>query len=324
MLKNILGRIRIIKYLVFIPLIAMIMTNCEREVDIDLPDPVEKLVVEGSIETGSPPFVILNRNFPYFGTISYGMYQENFVHDATVTVSDGETSITLAEICWSDLSEAEKSLFGSLAGTALPDSLGSSFDFCLYTNMPPSMLGQAGKKYALHISTPDGKEASALTSIPMPVPLDSFWLKMHNSGKAEYDSLRRLFVQLKDPDTLGNYYRYFIKINDGAMVAPTGSVYDDLVVNGSEFFFPLDRPVPAGEQPSFETFGYFTLGDTVTVKWVTIDHATYSFWNTLEFVRNSAGPFGGPTKVVYNIEGENAIGIWGGAAISNLQEIIIQ
>ncbi len=315
--------IHYLKYLILLPIIALILTNCEREVDIDLPDPVEKIVVEGSIENNSPPLVILNRNLPYFGTITYQMYQDNFVHDAVVTVSDGETSITLSEICWSDLSDAEKALFGGFAGTALPDSLDSDFDFCLYTNFPPTMLGQFGKKYTLHIQTTDGQEASALTSIPMPAPLDSFWLKMHNSGKAEYDSLRRLFVQLKDPDTLGNYYRYFIKINDGAFVAPTGSVYDDLVINGAEFFFPLDRPVPAGEQPSFETFGYFTLGDTVTVKWVTIDRATYDFWNTLEFVRNSAGPFGGPTKVVYNIEGENFIGIWGGSGVSNLQEIII-
>ena len=94
-------------------LIAFLLTNCQKEITVDLPDPVEKIVVEGSIETGSPPFVILNRNYPYFGQFNVDLYSTGFVRDAVVKVSDGSNTVTLTELCWSELTDVQKDFFAA-------------------------------------------------------------------------------------------------------------------------------------------------------------------------------------------------------------------
>lgn len=268
---------------------ALSLTFCEKDITLDLPDPPSKVVVEGWIESGAPPIVLLNRNFRYFGTITYDLYQNAMVHDAIVTVSDGTSEVVLPEICWSSLTEEQKELFGNFAGNALPDSLADSFDFCVYAAFPPLFIGEHGKTYTLHITTADGEQLSAVTTIPMPVPIDSFWIQKHNSPDYA-DSLRRIYAQFSDPDTMGNYYRYETQRNSEPMYPGLRSAYDDLIINGKTFQFPIDRAIPRGTENDidFNAFGYFYLGDTVTIKWITIDRQTYDFWHTLEQVANSA------------------------------------
>jgi hypothetical protein len=61
-----------------------------------------------------------------------------------------------------------------------------------------------------------------------------------------------------------------------------------------------------------ETFGYFYKGDTVVVKWSSIDKKTYEFWNTLEFSYGTTGnPFSSPVEVNGNIS-NGALGVWAG------------
>ena len=48
--------------LLFFSLIVLLMTSCEREIDIDLPNSENLIVVEGSIEVGKAPIVLVTRN----------------------------------------------------------------------------------------------------------------------------------------------------------------------------------------------------------------------------------------------------------------------
>ncbi|OWY23925.1 DUF4249 domain-containing protein [Sphingobacteriales bacterium UPWRP_1] len=300
---------------------AFILTNCEKEVTVDLPDPVEKIVVEGSIESGSPPFVTLNKNFPYFGTFTPADFAGNFVRNATVMVSDGSTSAQLDEICWSELTEEQKEFIAQFAGGALPDSIPDGFDFCVYTffSLNPPIVGQPGKTYTLQITTAEGKELSAVTTIPQPVPLDSIWYEQNTDP--DYPNLYRIYARITDPDTLGNYYRYYTQRQTEPMYPGFRSVYDDLLINGLNVFFPLDRGIFKGADIDFQTYGYFEANDTVTVKWSTIDTHTYNFWRTLEFSTNSGSPLGGSTQINHNING--GIGVWAGYCVSTLQTIVI-
>ena len=97
-------------------------------------------------------------------------------------------------------------------------------------------------------------------------------------------------------------------------MAPFSSVIDDRFFDGKEFEFPLTKAEPLNEDIDPAEYGYFAVGDTVTLKWSTIDQEHFDFWNTLEFNRVNQGPFSSYTKVDFNIEG--GIGIWGGYSSS--------
>ena len=71
--------------------------SCEKEVSIDLNTGPAKLVIDGQIETGGYPLVVLTKSIGYFSTIDLSTFENSFVHGATVKVSDGITTIKLKE-----------------------------------------------------------------------------------------------------------------------------------------------------------------------------------------------------------------------------------
>ena len=59
---------------------------------MDLPDTEQSVVVEGSIENGQPPFVILTRTQSYFAPTAPAIASPTvFITEAIVTVFDGTT-----------------------------------------------------------------------------------------------------------------------------------------------------------------------------------------------------------------------------------------
>lgn len=305
-------------------LVSLWLLGCTKEITLDLPEGEEKIVVQGTIETGAPPFVLLNRNYPFFGEFTAADFSNGFIRDAEVTVSDGTNTVTLEELCWTELTDAQRILVEAALGASLPDSIPADFDFCVYTllQFPPTMVGEFGKTYMLNIRTTDQKELFATTTIPHPVYLDSIWMERHNNTDLNYVNYRRLYVRYKDPDTLGNFYRYYTRRNSGPLL-PVGE-FDDMTINGKEFFFPITRAYSAAEEQdiNFDTYGYYEYGDTAQLKWATIDKATFDFWRTLGYSESNSGPFGGNSKVISNVQG--GIGVWGGYGISNDTTIYIE
>src|SRR5688572_23112344 len=54
-----------------LPALAIsLLASCEKEITVDLPITDPKVVVEGTIETGEPPFVLLTRTQSYFAPTS--------------------------------------------------------------------------------------------------------------------------------------------------------------------------------------------------------------------------------------------------------------
>lgn len=260
-------------------------TSCTRDIPISVPSVPAQFVVEGHIQTGSPPYVILTRSSDFFSTFYLDSINELFVHDAIVKVSDGTDTIQLKEFKI------------DTAGTQVSIYLGLG------------MLGEAGKTYSLSIEA-EGKALSSVTTIDLPNPLDSIWWEPANIE--ENDSAVRLVCRYTDPPEPGNYVRYFTKENSQPFYPGLNSVFSDDLVNGTTFNFTLDKGIPRSDTSAFYPGKYqFKKGDTITLEWAAIDKAQYNFWNTLEFELNGdESPFASPVIIQGNITG--GLGIWGG------------
>jgi hypothetical protein len=295
--------------LIFLPF----LWSCETDMTLDLPEGKAKIVVEGHIEQDAPPIVVLTRSVPIFSGFKTEDIEAAFVHDAQVFVSVGSQEFALQEVNSDNLPPSLLNLIGEQYGfTKDPASGKLSFRFYFYTTS--QLLGKTGTNYKLRIQA-DGETLTASTSIPYLIPIDSLWTKPHADPKN--DSLVMLWYRYRDPDTLGNNARYFTKRNrEPFYPGYFASIFTDEFINGAaKIDFPLARGESKGSKPDMATYGYFRKGDTITVKWCSLDYQHYQFWLSLENDFNSRGnPFGAPVAIQSNIKG--GLGIWGGYGVT--------
>lgn len=287
--------------------LAALLAACEKEFVPDTPPGAEQLVVEGYIEAGdrpTPPYVILTRNVPFFTEFKANELSDLFVHDARVQVSDGTQTVDLTELCLAELTPEQRELAATFLGFEA-DSVG--FNFCAYVDLSGRLTGQEGKTYTLLVEA-EGRTLRATTTTPLRAELDS--LRFLPPPGEPNDTLAQLRCVLADPPGVVNYYRYMTSINGGSFLAGLNSVFEDRLFDGERFEFPLPKSEPRGAEFDPATFGLYRLGDTVTIKWATIDKTHYDFWNTLEFNASNQGPFSSYTRIASNVEG--GLGIWGG------------
>lgn len=291
---------------------VFLLTGCESEYIPVNPGGGQKYVVEGFIEAGErrfPTYLLLTRTLDFYSEISPDQFTESFVHDADVRISDGTTEIVLTEICLSELPpEVAKEVAGQFGYNS--DSL--NIDFCVYIDIASALLPEMGKTYNLRIQA--GEDLiTASTMIPNHVPLDSLYFKPP-PGEPN-DTLAQLRCLISDPPGERNYYRFFSSINGGNLQTAFSSVEEDLFFDGKSFEFLFINPAKdGGDNTEPDEFGLYTVGDTVTIKWTTIDQAHFDFWNTLEFSNANEGPFSSYTRLQSNING--GLGIWGGYSVS--------
>ncbi len=284
--------------------LGTLLMSCEKEIDLELPPPGNTWVVEGYIQTDEFPYVILTRNTSFFGGDAFTSLGNLYVHDANVTVSNQGTDYDLQELCLSNLPPNLKPIVSQFLGVNV-DSLPPDLDVCVYVNF--QLTGREGERYNLRIQKADTIVTSS-TSIPYAVPVDSMWVLPEPEVA---DSLVRLWVQFDEPDTLGNFYRYFTKRNSEPFYPGLfGSVLDDEFFNGQLFRFNLDRGYDRNTDIDFDTYGLFVRGDTIIVNISSIDRAHFRFWETAEDQLRSGGPFASPTYITSNVEG--GLGVWGG------------
>ncbi|MFX7144783.1 hypothetical protein ABTI11_20065, partial [Acinetobacter baumannii] len=63
--------------------------GCEKTINISPNAQSTKLVVDGQIEVGQPPIVLLSTSLSFFSNIDTATLYASFIKDAKVTVSDG-------------------------------------------------------------------------------------------------------------------------------------------------------------------------------------------------------------------------------------------
>ena len=273
----------------FILSAVFILTGCEKNIDLDLEDADSKIVVEGYVESGFVPYVILSRSQNYFDPIGQSTINNLPVRDAIVTISNGIDTVKLTEV--------DTTINGVTVG---------GFYIALDPlTLIPTMIGVPGTNYKVHVRSADGEEVTASALLPLPVALDSVWFKVQENT----DSLGFAWAKLKDPDTIGNHYRWFAKrLNkDNFFIPPFGSTFEDKFINGQRFDFAYNRGSiqnSTAEEDVNEEAGFYKKGDTIVVKFCTVDRSTFEFWRDAENQLGSNGsPFAVPSNIKSNVTG---------------------
>ena len=297
-MKKVLGtRVRFILFLFCLLIGSLLVHSCEKEVSINLSTGESKLVVDGQIETNGYPLVILTKSIGYFARIDLSTLENSFVHGAVVKVSDGSKSITLKEYSLDTGINGTNKFFLYSIDTSDP----SAFNF----------IGITEHFYKLTVEY-QGKVYESTTKIPNVRPVDSLWFRKP-SGTPKIETAVLMYVKFKDPDTFGNYLRYFTRRNSELFLPGINSVYEDKIVNGTTIdSLNLAAGYNRSKEPNFDSLGVFFRGDTVTLRWCGIDRGVYDFFRTFEYATGTVGnPFAAPVNVQTNITG-GALGVWAG------------
>ena len=170
--------------LLFLSLIFL--SSCEKTVSFQLNNAeTKKLVVDGQIETGKNPIVFLTNAIGVTEPLNFNTVLNSIARGAIVEVSDANRTIQLIEL-------------NNAYQVAPQDS---------------SFVGVPGQIYKLKIQYL-GKVYEASTKIPIVKGLDSMWALKRPITTGPDSNEVNIFARYTDPDTLGNFVRYFTKRNN--------------------------------------------------------------------------------------------------------------
>jgi hypothetical protein len=271
--------------------IVVFFLSCEKDINLKLDPSENKLVVDATIENGKPPLVFLSNSVDYFSKINPTVLSSSFVHNASITISDGAKEVKLIE-----------DTIVNVAGAQL-----------FYYTTPKNVifLGQIKSTYSLKIQVGNNIYTSTTTIPEITRKVDSMWwekLPLSEDPKA-----CRVMIKATDKPGLGDYIRYFTKVNSSPFLPGFTSVFDDNIIDGKSYTIPLDKGFDKNAI-FVDSLAYYRRGDTVTFKLCQIDKNTYEFWRTYEFSYQSIGnPFSSPVKIQSNIS-NNGLGYFGGYA----------
>ena len=144
------------------------------------------------------------------------------------------------------------------------------------TYQSSTLKGIAGRTYSLNVIA-EGQSYNAISSMPKKIFIDSLFAMVRKESREQpgYD----IYVIFEDPPEPGNYYR--LNARSSARI-PTDSIdgrryrmYTDKLTNGNE----MAERIRAGRNVA--------IGDTITIDLLSIDRATYDYFNTLRDVLSS-------------------------------------
>ena len=297
-------------------LLIYLFFSCQEEITPNLPQAIEKIVVEGAIEQGFPPYVILTKSQAYFEPINNDTYNNLFVKDASVLV-------------WVYNEDGTKD---SVILSQLPppfDTIPVYTDTNIIYNPGTEFVGEVGKTYFLEVKWND-KIITSSTTIPKPTPLDCLWVEQNKTSKKEWKcdiravysddgniqnniliKSKRLEHWEKDSDSISA-----IKTNDSRLLLV--DVGSDVLINGESFETYFPRPSNDGGFPfgtynadHYKNDSIFLPHDIALIKFCQIDNPSLKFWRGV--VRQSTSnnnPFTEPMNLVSNIS--NGLGAWTG------------
>jgi hypothetical protein len=292
--------------------IAVAITSCTKEVQIDIPGYEEQMVVDGIIETGQPAIVLLSSTANIYSPTNLEAYLNGFVSGATIVVSDGTISDTLVEICTDNLPPGTEEIAAAFFGIPVDQLV--TLNLCGYFST--QIVGEVGKTYELSVDV-NGESYTSATSILEPTPLDSLFWKpeppLENHGWS--------WAVLSDPPGLNDAYRWEVKrlnilpdgTQDPLFYKPFGPFFDDAFFDGLTFEFAYENPINFFDESINEEYrGYYEQGDTILVKLSKLGRAEFDFFEKKYNQMYTAGnPFATPTNIPTNMEG-GALGVWAG------------
>lgn len=291
--------------------LVLVLYSCTKEVHIDIPGYEAQVVVDGRIETGGFPIVLLSRSQDLYSPALLSAYVASFITDATVSVSDGTTTVTLDYVAVSSLPIESQKTVAEMLRAELSDV--QAVPLYVYSTTNPDMLGVVGKTYTLTI-VDQGKTLSGSTTLAPPVALDTLtWIP--ESPDSIYGYCK---AKLTDPAGQSNAYKWEMKVitdtgngpKDNIFRSSSSPYFSDQFFDGLTLDFETRYTVKDTTYPS----GYkrdFKINDYVVIKMSRVDDAVYDYYERREAQKGSNGnPFATPVNIPCNISG--ALGIWAG------------
>ena len=219
-----------------------------------LPEQNDELVVEGWIEDNGFPVVILTKNINISNTYqSLDSLSSCIVRWAKVTVSDGEKSVVLT---------------GRYTKGYTPPYIYTTSHF----------RGEAGKTYQLTVEYGDF-HATATTTIPNTQKIDELTVERC----AQSDTLYQISLRYNDDEAEQNYYQIFTRVGGRDvrqyLAAYLGTIDNRVVKPKTKI--PVYR---VRDINTLDYTPYYTINDTVAVKFAHIDRTSYNFW--YDYTRN--------------------------------------
>ncbi|MEZ4938194.1 MAG: DUF4249 family protein [Crocinitomicaceae bacterium] len=303
------------KKLFYIFSLMLLVSSCVKDITIDLPPYQPKIVVEGKIEPGFPPFVLLSNSLDLFASTSIADLENNFITDAQVFVNNGMDTVQLILICTDSIPAQYQPIVAELLGYS-PEEL-QNVNICAYSTFDPNWFGVVGMTYNLEIFH-NGEVFRSTTDLLNPIPLDSIYF----AERSTLPGYGYMQAELTDPIGSGDAYRWETRrlnhYSDGSpkdpvLIAPFNSSFDDQFFDGLQFSWYYDNP-GSYEDSTIEDSkkGFYQIGDTVVVKWSKVNHDVYEFLRYADAqIANGGSPFASPVNVPSNISNE-ALGVWAG------------
>ena len=294
-----------IQKIAFLSLLIMGLNSCSKEVKIDIPGFDEQIVIDGSIETGTPAIIFLSNSKDIYAPTDINSYLNGFISGATVTVSNGTITDTLTEICTDNLPAGFESIAAAFFG--LPIEQLVNLHLCAYVST--GIVGEVGKTYTLKVLY-NNKTYTSSTKIENPTALDNlFWRDQVNLPGYGFS-----WAKITDSPIMGDAYRWEVKnLGDLFYSKPFQPFTDDRFYNGKTFEFSVENPMSFKDQTIENQYkGYYKLGDTIVVKFSKLGKKEYQFFEKkYNQIYSGGNPFATPTNIPTNIEG-GALGIWAG------------
>ena len=262
--------------------ISILINSCTSN---EMADYHPTIVVEGWIENGKPPVVLLTTTVP----VNTDYKDQDSVIQKTI--NDAEVVVICDGINYSLKHKIDNRYYPS----------------DIYTN--EDLLGEEGKSYLLKITTAQGEHLSATTSIPQAVTVNHFTTESIDNKQTNHI----IYAQIQDDLSSRKFYKAFVHIGDKFSEDFHSSFlgeYDNKLFNTSNPKIPI-YSYRSSKQKQFNA--YFQSGETVTIKLCHVDSIAYHFWNEyaklLELSRNPIFTY--RNNLPTNING-NGIGYWFG------------
>ena len=297
--------ISFIQKIAFLSLLIMGLNSCSKEVKIDIPGFDEQIVIDGSIETGTPAIIFLSNSRDIYAPTDIDSYLSGFISGATVIVSNGTITDTLTEICTDNLPAGFDSTVAEFFG--LPIEELASLNLCAYVSL--GLVGEVGKTYNLKVIH-ENKTYTSTTKIENPKALDNLFWKEQPSLPGYGFS----WAKLTDSPVMGDACRWEVKkIGESSFSKPFQPFYDDRFVNGLTFEFSVENPMSFQDETIENQYkGYYKQGDIIVVKFSTLGKREFQFFEKkYNQIYSGGNPFATPTNIPTNIEG-GALGVWAG------------
>ena len=294
-------------------LLLLILFSCTKAVKIDIPGYKEQLVVDGNIEVGGHPIVILSKSANIYSESNITAYINSFVQDANVKVVVDNDTFQLDYILTTDLPVSSQKKLAEMLRIEWEDLL--QLPIRVYSSS--ILIAQQEKSYELVINY-QGKKYYGNTYLPAPTPLESLYWKL----EPETIEYGYSWARLHDPAGQYDAYKWEVKrINTKSDGQPLDQIFkkgfgaytDDHYFDGLTFDFYYENSLKRKDSTHLLQYKrYYRIGDSVVVKFSKMDKKTFDFFDKKSAqMESSDNPFATPINIPTNITG-GALGIWAG------------